>query len=104
MNLRRIHRLSFASSLVLAGSLAGAQPASFVHVESIPLGPSAAKAGEGEIKLGRGIMRRAPIDMETSAQFHADGSVSTTCAAVQSDVPHAVEAAHAVGKLPQRER
>ncbi len=104
MNLRRIYRLSFASSLVLAGGLVGAQPASFVHVEAIPLGASVAKAGEGEIKLGRGITRRAPIVMETSAHLHADGTLSTTCAAVNSDVPHGVDAARPVGKLPQRER
>jgi len=105
MKVRWIACLVFPGSVLLMSGLASAQPPNFAHVESIPLGStSSAKAGSGEVKLSRGIVRRAPILMETSAHIHADGTVSTTCAAVKSDVPHSVNAAHSVGKLPQREQ
>ena len=105
MKLGQIACLVSLGSALLVSGLASAQPPRFAHVESIPLGsPSGAKAGSGEVKLGRGIVRRAPILMETRGHVHADGTVSTTCAAVKSDVPHSVDAAHGVGKLPQREQ
>ena len=104
MKLRRALPLASLASALVSASVSG-QPANYAYVESIPLGTaSSAKAGSGEVKLSRGIVRAAPILMETRAHVHADGTVSTTCAAVKSSVPHSVAAAHPVGKLPQREQ
>lgn len=105
MKLRRASPLASLGGLLLVSAFASAQPPNLALVESIPLGTAAsAKAGTAEVKLSRGVLRAAPILMETRAHIHADGTVSTTCAAVESDVPHSVTAAHTVGKLPQREQ
>jgi len=63
---------------------AGATDPEFVAAESHPMSTTPGAA----VKLGQGALRASPVLMETRGHMHVDGSVSTTCAAVQSTTPH----------------
>lgn len=88
-------KLLSAAAICMIGSAATAQQAVFVDVTAIPLSSSIAKVASGEPGPGEAAITPSPIIMETSGHIEADGSVSTTCAAVSASTPHAATASRA---------
>ncbi len=96
------NRLVIAAALCVIGAATAAQQPVFVDTPTLPLTMTAAKAAGGAPGPGEAAIRPAPFVMETSGHVEADGSVSTTCAAVPSATPHAVAASRPITKLEAR--
>ena len=91
-----------ALAVVLAASSIGfAQAPVFVTADSQPMLAADTVVGATR-KVGAGTVRPSPVLMETRGHLHADGSVSTTCAAIPSSTPHSVSASRPITKQQER--
>lgn len=99
MHAASLVRWAAAVVAISVSAASTAQAPVMVEVQAHSLSPAA--DGKGS-RVGQGVARVAPVVMETRGHLHADGTVSTTCAAIASSVPHSVEATRPITKQQER--
>ncbi len=86
MNSNSILRVAALMAIFAGSGAALAQAPVFVAAESLSLRETDA-ATDAPANVIRGSATAAPVLMETRGHVHADGTVSTTCAAIPSSTP-----------------